>query len=73
VGGIRILTEKYLPIGTELQMELALMDSNKLLSLTGRVIWVNSLYGEELYEMGIEYMGALTEKIIALIEHLYER
>ncbi len=73
VDGMRILTEKFLPIETEIQMEIELLDSNKLINLNGKVIWISSLYEDELYEVGIEFIGASTEKIIDLIEHIFER
>lgn len=73
VGGIRLLTEKYLPVGTELRMELALLDSNKVINLIGKVIWINCLYENELYEMGIEFLETPSGKTVALIEHIYEK
>ena len=73
VGGIRILTEKYLPVGTKLRMELALLDSDKLINVVGKVIWTNSLYDNELYETGVEFAGPSTKMIIDLIEHIYEK
>ena len=73
VGGIRILTDRYLPVGTELRMELALLDSNKLINLVGKVRWINSLYENELYEIGIEFQDIPSDKTVALIEHIYKK
>ena len=73
MGGIRVLTEKYLPVGTELRMELALLDSNKVINLVGKVRWINCLYENELYEMGVEFLETLSDKTVALIEHIYEK
>jgi c-di-GMP-binding flagellar brake protein YcgR len=73
VGGIRMLTEKYLPVGTELRMEIALLDSNKVINLVGKVRWINCLYDNELYEMGVEFRETLSDKTVALIEHVYEK
>ncbi len=68
-----MLTEKHLPVGAELRMEIALLDSNKVINLVGKVRWINCLYDKELYEMGVEFRETLSDKTVALIEHVYEK
>lgn len=69
--GVKIITEKRIPEGTLVKIELALEKSRKLIRLNGRVKWSRSLYDEEVYELGIEYVDVQPRKIISLLEHLY--
>ncbi len=69
--GVKIITENKIPEGTLVKIELTLDKSRKFIRLNGRVKWLRSLYDEEVYELGIEYVDLQPRKIIALLEHLY--
>jgi c-di-GMP-binding flagellar brake protein YcgR len=70
-GGIKILTDKMLPVDTLLQIELTLTKLRKLVTLNGKVRWVNRLYDDDVFEMGIEFIDTAPESVILLLENIY--
>jgi len=71
--GVKIITENKIPPETLVKVELVLEKTRKIICLTGRVKWARSLYDEEVYELGIEYVDQQPRKIIDLLEHLYRK
>ena len=70
-GGIKILTDKMLPVDTPLQIELTLTKLRKLVTVKGKVRWVNRLYDDDVFEMGIEFIDTPPEDVILLLENIY--
>ena len=54
-GGIRIRIPDFIPPKTEIMMNFAL-DRNKVVSATGRVIWVQRVPHGESYQLGLEFL-----------------
>lgn len=72
-GGIRIMTNVLLPVGTLLKLEIVLSQRRRRLHATGAVRWARSVYEEELYEMGIEFDHITPEDKMLLLEHTYRK
>ena len=72
-GGIRIMTNVLLPVGTLLKLEIVLSQRRRRLHATGAVRWARSVYEEELYEMGIEFDHISPEDKMLLLEHTYRK
>lgn len=70
-GGVRIMTNIALPVGTLVKMEIALSRRRRLLQVVGAVRWYRSVYEDALYEMGIEFTQIRPEDKMVLIEHAY--
>jgi len=70
-GGVKILTDKILPVDTLLNIELTLTKLRKLVTVKGRVRWVNRLYDDEVFEMGLEFIDTPPESVILLLENIY--
>jgi len=70
-GGVKILTDKMLPVDTLLNIELTLTKLRKLVTVKGRVRWVNRLYDDEVFEMGLEFIDTPPESVILLLENIY--
>jgi hypothetical protein len=70
-GGIRILCDVRVPINTGVKIKLALSRTHKLLNLEGQVRWINPVYEEELFEMGIEFIHVSPQKAMLLLKHVY--
>ena len=70
-GGIRIVTNVHLPVGTLLKMEIVLSQRRRRLHAMGAVRWSRSVYEEELFEMGIEFSQISPEDKMLLLEHTY--
>jgi len=70
-GGVKILTDKMLPVDTLLRIELTLAKLRKLITVKGKVRWVNKLYDDEVFEMGLEFIDTPPESVILLLENIY--
>ena len=70
-GGVKILTDRMLPVDTLLHIELTLAKLRKLVTVTGKVRWVKRLYDDEVFEMGLEFVNTPPERVILLLENIY--
>ena len=70
-GGLKILTDKMLPVDTLLSIELTLAKLRKLVTVTGKVRWVKRLYDDDVFEMGLEFIDTPPESVILLLENIY--
>ena len=67
--GAKIQTKIFLPVDTFLKIDLMLTKPSRLISAFAKVRWVKSLYADELFEMGIEFVDTSLDIIKALKEH----
>jgi len=73
VGGARIITDWFFPIGTYFKVNLALSKSKQVVHVDGRVRWVMNMDDdEELFEVGVEFMHDIPETILSMINHIVE-
>ena len=70
-GGVRIITNVLLPVDTLVKIEIALSKRRKLIDVTAKVRWARSVYEEELFEMGLEFIHISPEDKMSLLEHTY--
>ena len=70
-GGIKILTDEDLEIGTELDLEISLSRIHKIVNVMGTVRWTNSLYDGGLFEVGMEFVDTPPERVLFLLEYVY--
>jgi len=73
VGGLRIMTDSPLPVKTRVKMEIALSDSKRLVSGIAEVRWIKSLFDDEVFEMGLEFVDLDPQSKVFLIEHIYKK
>ena len=71
MSGVKIQTDANLPINTLLKIEMALAKSHRLISVIGKVKWIKQLYGNEVFEVGVEFVDTPPDRVMALLEHLY--
>lgn len=71
VGGASILTDNFLTINTLLKIDLLLAKKHKHICVVGKIKWINELYENELYEIGIEFIDSLPDDILLLLEYVY--
>ena len=50
---------------------MALAKSRRIISVIGKVKWIKQLYGNEVFEVGVEFVDTPPDRVMALIEHLY--
>ena len=73
LGGVNIRTDTFLPVDTVVKIELSLPKMQKLVCIKGRVKWAKSLYEDEVFEMGLEFVDTPPNVITSLIGHLYSK
>ena len=71
LGGVNIRTDTFLPVETVVKMELSLPKMQKIVCIKGKVKWAKSLYGDEVFEIGLEFVDTSPNIIISLIGHLF--
>lgn len=72
-GGVRLMTNVILPVDSLVRIELVLSKRRKLIQATGIIRWTRSVYGEELFEMGVEFTEIALEDKMVLLEHTYKQ
>ncbi len=54
VGGIKFLSRKFLPVSTYIKTELEIYEKSLPIKFIARIVWIRSLYNDELFEVGAE-------------------
>ncbi len=54
VGGIRFLSKKFLPVSSPIRMEVEISPKAAPVRFVARIVWIKSLYNDELFEVGAE-------------------
>jgi c-di-GMP-binding flagellar brake protein YcgR len=72
-GGACLVSGAFIPEGTRVRLEIALTGSRRLVRGTGTVRWVNRLFEDDVFEMGVEFAEIDPESIGAILEHVYGR
>ena len=73
LGGVNIRTDTFLPVDTVVKMELSLPKMQKIVCVKGKVKWNKSLYGGEVFELGLEFVDTPPDIITSLIGHLFSK
>ncbi len=73
LGGVNIRTDTFLPIDTVVKINLSLPKMHKIVCVRGKVKWVKSLYDDEVFELGLEFLDTPPDIITSLIGHLYSK
>jgi c-di-GMP-binding flagellar brake protein YcgR len=73
LGGVNIRTDTFLPIDTVVKIELCVPKMQKIVWVKGKVKWAKSLYSDEVFEMGLEFVDTSPHVITSLIGHLYSK
>ena len=71
LGGVNIRTDTFLPVDTLVRIDLPLPKMHKIISVRGKIRWIKSLYGDEVFEVGLEFVDTPHDVITSLIGHLY--
>lgn len=71
IGGARMLTDKFFPVGTPFQITLTLRKTKQQVRVRGKVKWVKEDPESELFEIGVEFLHNISKTVLSLISHLY--
>lgn len=72
-GGVRVMTDILLPVDALLKIEIVLSRRRRLVSAMGIVRWTRGVYGEEMFEIGIEFTQISPDEKMLLLEHTYRK
>lgn len=67
--GAKIHTNVFLPVGSFLKIDLSLTEPPRMISAYAKVRWVKSVYADELFELGIEFVDTSINIIKSLKQH----
>ncbi|MBC8357878.1 MAG: PilZ domain-containing protein [Candidatus Aminicenantes bacterium] len=68
--GIKIRASAFLPINAVLRIDISFEKPPRVIHAFGKVRWVKSIYADELFEMGIEFVDTSQENIELLKEYI---
>ena len=71
MGGLRIITVAPLETGVRLRLDITLGRSRKRIRAIAEVRWVKELYGKEVFEAGLQFVGLEPNAEFTLIDHIF--
>jgi len=71
MSGLRVMTSAPLEAGTRVRVELTLARPRKRIRAVAEVRWVRDLYGGEVFEAGLEFVGLDPDAEFALMDHIF--
>jgi len=71
MGGLRIMTGAALQTGTRVHVDIALGRPRKRIRAVAEVRWVRDLYGGEVFEAGLQFVGLDPDAEFALMDHIF--
>jgi len=72
-GGVRLTTNKLLPVNTLLKIEVVLSRRRRVVRAMGIVRWARTVYDEEMFEIGVEFTQISPDDKMLLLEHTYKK
>ena len=69
-SGVKIRTPDFVPVGTELNLELILPEPRKILETRGICRWIQEAGGVAMYELGVEFQNLSRDDAAALGEYV---
>jgi len=72
-GGAKIVTEDQVPADMVLKVELSLPNTQKSISMNGKVKWVKNIEGDRQFEVGLEFLNTPSESLLDLLEFTYKK
>ena len=71
MGGVRIMTVAALEAGARVRLDITLGRSRKRIRAIAEVRWVRELYGQEVFEAGLQFVGLEPNAEFTLIDHIF--
>jgi hypothetical protein len=71
MGGIRLMTSAPLEPGSRVRVDITLGRSRKRIKAVAEVRWVRDLYGGEVFEAGLQFVGLEPDDEFALMDHIF--
>lgn len=71
MGGIRLMTSAPLEPGARVRVDITLGRSRKRVRAVAEVRWLRDLYGGEVFEAGLQFVGLDPDDEFALMDHIF--
>jgi c-di-GMP-binding flagellar brake protein YcgR len=71
MGGVRLMTAAVLETGARGRLDIKLGRSKKCVRAVAEVRWVRDVYGGEVFEAGLQFVGLDPEAEFALMNHIF--
>lgn len=71
MGGVRVMTVAPLDVGARVRLEITLGRSRKRIRAIAEVRWVRELYGREVFDVGLQFVGLEPHAEFTLIDHIF--
>ena len=71
MGGVRVMTGAPLEVGARVRLEITLGRSRKRIRAIAEVRWVRELYGREVFDVGLQFVGLEPNAEFTLIDHIF--
>jgi len=72
LGGARLHSKARFEVGTVLRLQIELVRSRETLSIDGLVKWVKHNKGENVFEMGVEFLHTTAQTVTSLMKNLHD-
>ena len=72
-SGTRVQTNTFLPVDTLLKIQLTLRKPPRMITAMGKVKWVRTLYANESFEAGLEFIDTSKETIKLLGDYISQK
>jgi PilZ domain. len=73
VYGARINVNSFLPVDTLLKIDITLKNPHQMITAFGKVKWIKSLFADESYEAGLEFVHTSSDTIQQLADYISEK
>jgi c-di-GMP-binding flagellar brake protein YcgR len=71
MGGLRIMTGAPLEAGDRVRIDLTLGRSRRRIQTVAEVRWARSLYADEVFEAGLQFVELEPDAEFALMDHIF--
>ncbi|MCE5211677.1 MAG: PilZ domain-containing protein [Deltaproteobacteria bacterium] len=69
-SGTRICANSFFPVDTLLKMDIKLENTHQIITATGKVKWFKTIFENEWYEGGVEFVDTSGDMIKKLSDHI---
>ncbi len=72
LGGIRFLSHKFIPLHSILKVGIKLQHAPKIINAVVRLVWIKTIFSDECYEAGAEFIEISSEDLKFLERYIAE-
>ena len=71
LNGIMIQSDVFIPVGSMMTIDLSLEKNPEVITIIAQVRWIRTLFEDETFAVGLEFMDLPTTGLNALLSHLF--